>query len=108
MVGEVSTRPAASYKMDGWSREKSTPRSRTTPVGSSIVSPMGQSNRCSRGVRGSESVEVLVKARTPTNSDEESLADAGRVWRNSDGVEFVMAMPADPDVHSSSEKTSMP
>jgi hypothetical protein len=75
MVGEGTTRPTASYKMDGWSREKSTPRSRATPVGSSIVSPMWQSKRSSRGVLGSESVEDLVEARTPTNSDDGSLRE---------------------------------
>jgi hypothetical protein len=108
MVGEGTTRPTASYKMDGWSREKSTPRSRATPVGSSIVSPMWQSKRSSRGVLGSESVEDLVEARTPTNSDDGSLRDPRRLWRNSDGVEFVIAEPANSDGHCSAEKSSLP
>ncbi|KAL5378514.1 hypothetical protein DPSP01_009095 [Paraphaeosphaeria sporulosa] len=106
MVGDVTTPPAASYKMDGWSREKSTPRSRPAPVESSIISSMGKSSRDSRGVLGSESEEDLVEAQTPLHSDGASAAEAGRrqVWMDEDGIEFVIAVPSRSDKYSSSSE----
>ncbi|KAJ4360312.1 uncharacterized protein N0V89_000873 [Didymosphaeria variabile] len=108
MVGDVTNRPGASYKMDGMSREKSRWRPRATPLGDSTNSPMGQSRTRSRGGLGSESEEDLVEARTATDSDDANVAEAGRVWRNSDGVDFVIATPSRGDKYSSSEKSSMP
>lgn len=111
MVGDVTTRPASSYRMDGYSREKST-RSRATRVESSNVSHVGKSTRSSRGVLGSESEEDLVEARAPAHMEDSSGAEAaqgqGHVWGDIDGVEFVITMPSRSDKNSSLGKPSIP
>lgn len=104
MVGDVTTRQGDSYQMGGMSREKAIPRSKVTPLstgsaqsekrhshfGSALTPQMGRPTKKSMRGAASESEEDLVDARTLSGSNDVRAAEQGQIWRDKDGVEFVI------------------
>ena len=105
-MGEVTTKHGGSYQMKGSSHDRRTPRLKlinasveyagkevNTPLGSRLVSPTGVPLRKPKRGLASESEQDLVYAQALENMSDAQEAEKKHVWRNSDGVEFVIHTP---------------